>query len=280
MNSIFFFSQLFVIISSISVPSFRIIKMDYPHFYCNYSTVNYHFGFIGNLNANLTRNINFEFKLESNDTAECSVDPNSGNPVTIYCIVDGYKYDISDQHNLFLPLEDPSSDSFIFENWEEKVTESTNCITYASNCPTVKIDYAFTFKKSPIKLYGCNGKNRKFSISVTRFNNITYVNDTNLNVYLYFSNPIHRRANCSVDLRSKDTSFKCEIETYSPKHYIELNSLNGDEINETFYHRKHVHIRGDELIKTTFEKCEGKSDNSSYFNSIKLYIGLLLLFLF
>ena len=151
MNSLFFFSQLFVIISSISVPSFTIIKMDYPHFYCNYSTVNYHFGFIGNLNANLTKQINFEFKLASDDIAECSVDPNNGNPVTIYCIVDGYKYDISAHHDIFLPLEDPSSNEFKFENWNEIVRVSTNCITYTSNCPVIHIDYAFTFKSSPIK---------------------------------------------------------------------------------------------------------------------------------
>ena len=283
MKFFFLFSQLFIIISSISVPSFTITKIDYSQFHCNYSTVNYHFGFVGYIHTNLTQNIYFEFELAepSGYIAECSVDPKSG-PVVIYCIVDGYKYDISAHHDIFLPLEDPSSNEFKFENWNEIVRVSTNCITYTSNCPVIHIDYAFTFKSSPIKLLGCNGNKTKFSISCTRFNDISEEDDTKLNVYLYFNEPIHRRANCSVDLHSKDTSFNCEIELYSPKHTIKFDSLNGDEINDNSTNLKHVHIRGDELIQTTFEKCEDNSHISSYnyFISLNLYLsGFLLLFL-
>ena len=280
MKFVFLFSQLLIIISSISVPSFRITEIDFPHAYCNYSTVNYHFGFIGNLNTNLTKDIYFEFELAepSGYIAECSVNPKSENPVVIYCIVDGYKYDVSHVHNIFLPLEDPSSNMFIFENWNEIVTNSTNCIVHDTNCPYKKVDYAFTFKRSPFKFLGCNGNRTKFSISCTRYNDI--VNGTKLNVYLYFNEPIHRRANCTVDLYSKDTSFNCEMEIYAPKLSIKLNSLSGDEINDNSTYLKHVHIRGDEVILTTFEKCEDYS-SYNYFISINLFISVfLLLFLF
>ena len=285
MKFLFLFSQLFIIISSISVPSFTITQIDFPHAYCNYSTVNYHFGFIGNIHTNLTKKIYFEFELAepSGYIAECSVDPTSEIPVVIYCIVDGYKYDVSHVHDIFLPLEDPSSNEFKFENWNEIVTSSTNNIVHDTNCPYKKVDYAFTFKSSPIKLLGCNGNKTKFSISCTRFNDISEEDDTKLNVYLYFNEPIHRRANCSVDLHSKDTSFNCEIEIYAPKLSIKLNSLSGDEINDNSTNLKHVHIRGDEVIQTTFDKCEDNSNSSSYnyFISINLYIlGFLLLFLF
>ena len=103
MKSIFLLSHLFIIISSISTPSFTITKIDYFQNHCNYSTVNYHFGFKGNLTTDLTENINFEFELSSPSgvIAECSVDPKIENPVTIYCLVDGFKYDISGHHDLF-----------------------------------------------------------------------------------------------------------------------------------------------------------------------------------
>ena len=281
MKFVFLLCQLFIIISSMSVPSFTITEIDFPHAYCNYSTVNYHFGFIGNIHTNLTKNIYFEFELAepSGYIAECSVNPNSENPVVIYCIVDGYKYDVSHVHDIFLPLHDPSSNMFIFENWNEIVRSDTNCIVHDTNCPFKKVDYAFTFKSSPIHFLGCNGNRTKFSISCIRFNDISKLNDTKLNVNLYFNEPIHRIANCSVDLYHKDTSFICEMEIYAPKLSIKLNSLSGDEIGNST-NLKHVHIRGDELIQTTFEKCE---DNSSYnyFITINLYIsGFLLLFLF
>ena len=277
MKFILLFLQLFIIISSISIPSFTITEIDYRHAYCNYSTVNYHFGFIGIINTDLNKKINFEFELAvpSGYIAECSVNPNDQNPVVIYCLVDGYKYDVSHVHDIFLPLEDPSSDKFNFTNWKEIVRIDTNCIVHDTNCPLKKVDYAFTFKSSPIHFSGCNGHNTKFSIDVIRYNDISKLNDTNLNVYLYFNEPIHRIANCSVDLYHKDTSFNCEIEIYAPKLTIKLNSLSGDEMGNST-NLKHVHIRGDELFETTFEKCE---DYSSYnhFISVSLYISVFLL---
>lgn len=281
MKKIFLFSLLFIIISPIDIPIFKIIYIDFYNAYCNYSTTNYHFGFYGNLTTNLTENINFEFELAepSGYIAECSVSPNNGNPVTIYCIIDGFKYDVSSQHNIFLPLQDPSSDFFTFENWEEIVTNDTNCIVHDSNCPVKKIDYAFTFKPSPIKLLGCNGNKTKFSISCIRFNNISDLNDTTLNAYLYFNSPIHRKANCTVDLTVKDTLFNCEIELFAPKLSIQFNSLNGDEIDDNLNNSRHIHIRGNEMILTTFDKCEDRQSSSNYYYKCKylLILGLLLL---
>ena len=274
MKSIFLLSHLFIIISSISTPSFTITKIDYFQNHCNYSTVNYHFGFKGNLTTDLTENINFEFELSSPSgvIAECSVDPNNENPVTIYCFVDGFKYDISGHHDLFFQLKDPSSDSFKFENWEEKIREDTKVIVYTSNCPVKKIDYAFTFKPSPIELLGCNGSKRQFSISCYRYNKKEEINDTELYVYLDFKEPIHRRANCTVDLYSNDATFNCEIQPYSPKHVVTFNSLNGDEINDALNDTKHIHIRGNEIIQTIFEICKEESDNSNNSNNSLYYL--------
>lgn len=280
MKTIFIFAQflsIFIIISSISVPSFEITRINYRNIYCNYSDIYFHFGFIGNLTTDLSEVIYFEFELEDpiGVKAECTVDPNSGYPYFIFCFIDGFKYDISDQHNIFLPLENPSSNNFRFENWEEKILEDTHILTYAANCPVKKLDYSFTFKHSPIKISGCNGNKRKFSISATRFNNFSNL-DNNLTVYLHFKEPIHRDANCSVDSDANDTTFNCEIPVYSPKHVILFNSLEGDEING----RRHIHIRGDYVIKTIFELC-GKDNSANSLTSnyfIPLYL-LILLFL-
>ena len=282
MKAIFIFAQLlaiFVIISSINVPSFEITRIKYKNIYCNYSDIYFHFGFIGNLTTDLSEVINFELELEDpvGVIAECSVDPNTGYPYFIYCFVDGFKYDISDQHNIFLPLEDPSSNKFIFKNWEEKIRVDTHILTYAANCPVKKLDYSFVFKDSPIKVSGCNRDKRKFSISATRFNNFTNLDDNNLTVYLHFREPIHRDANCSVDLNTKDTIFNCQIPVYSPKHVILFNSLEGDEINGT----RHIHIRGDKEIEAIFQLCEdhdgSNSLSSNYIISLYLFILLFLL---
>lgn len=284
MKAILIFIQLLVIffyISSINVPSFIISKINYRNIYCNYSDIYFHFGFIGNLTTDLSEVIHFEFELEDPEgvKAECSVNPNVGYPYFIYCFVDGFKYDISDQHNIYLPLENPSTNNFKFENWEEKIRVDTHILTYAANCPVKKLDYSFTFKDSPIKVSGCHGDKRKFSISATRFNNFTNLDDNNLTVYLYFREPIHRDANCSVDIDTKDTTFNCEIPVYSPKHIILFNSLEGDEINGT----RHIHIRGDEVIEAVFELCEEHKDkyenNGSNILSSNIFISLYLLIL-
>ena len=292
MKSIFIFAQLlavFAIVSSINIPSFEITSIYYRNIYCNYSDIYFHFGFIGNLTADLSEVISFEFELEDpvGVIAECSVDPKKGYPYFIYCFVDGFKYDISDQHNIFLPLENPLTNNFKFENWEEKIRVDTHILTWAANCPVQKLDYSFTFKDSPIEVSGCHGDKRKFSISATRFNNFTNLDDNNLTVYLHFREPIHRDANCTVDLDTNDTTFNCEIPVYSPKHVILFNSLEGDEINGT----RHIHIRGDEVVEAVFELCEEHKDknknknnkngsnnlSSNYF--IYLYISMLLFLL-
>ena len=279
MKYIFLFSQLFIIISSINVPSFTIERINHTFSHCNYSTVNYHFAFIGNLSTDISEVINYDFELEqpTGYIAECSIDPNEGYPAVLYCIVDGYKYDISHSnlHNIFLPVKDPSTNAFKFENWEDKITPSTRYIVHDTNCPTKKIDYAFTFKPSPFKMSDCNGNKRKFSISCTRYNDISNLNDSNLDVYLYFGSPLHKTANCSVDLEPKDTSFNCEMQLDSPKQYIILSSLSGDEMNQTL---KHIHIRGEELLNITFEKCEEKGSNDASHNYyIPIYLYLLVL---
>jgi hypothetical protein len=288
MKAIFIFAQLLVIfvnISSINVPSFTISRINYINIYCNYSDIYFHFGFIGNLTTDLSEVINFEFELEDpiGVKAECSIDPNMGYPYYIYCFVDGFKYDISDQHNIFLPLENPSTNDFKFENWEEKIRVDTHILTWAANCPVKKLDYSFIFKNSPIKVSGCHGDKRKFTINASRFNNFTDLEDNNLTVYLHFREPIHRDANCSVDLDTKDTTFNCEIPVYSPKHTILFNSLEGDEINGT----RHIHIRGDEVVEAIFELCEDPNNknknknkkNSSNSLSYNYYISLYLLIL-
>lgn len=276
-----FILSLFIIISSKNIPSFTIDRINHTFSHCNYSTVNYHFAFIGNLSTDIDEIIKYDFELEqpTGYIAECSIDPKGGYPSILYCIVDGYKYDISHSnlHNIYLPVKDPSTDSFKFENWEDKIRPSTRFIVDDTNCPTKKIDYAFTFKSSPFEMSGCNGNKRKFSISCTRYNDISNLNDSNLDVYIYFGSPLHKTANCSVDLEDKDTSFNCEMQLDAPKQSIELISLSGDEINKT----KHIHIRGDELLNITFEKCEEKGSNDAshnYYIPIYLYIlGLILL---
>ena len=282
MKSFFLFAQLFIIISSISTPSFTITKIDYIQNHCNYSTTNYHFGFRGNLTTDLTEKIHFQLELDtpSGVIAECSVNPKYKNPVTIFCYIDGFKYDISGHHNLFFSLEDPSTDAFRFENWKEKIREDTKVIVHSSNCPVNKIDYAFTFKKSPIKHLECNGSKRKFQINCYRFTDSADVNDTDLYVYLDLGTPIHRRANCTVNVESTDTTFNCEVELYSPKHYISFNSLNGFEINPTLNYSKHVYIRGDELIHEVFEKCKDDSKNGSFYYFYSSIYAYILLFLY
>ena len=274
-----FILSLFIIISSKNVPSFTIDRINHTFSHCNYSTVNYHFAFIGNLSTDISEVINYDFELEqpTGYIAECSIDPNGGYPAVLYCIVDGYKYDISHSnlHNIFLPVKDPSTNVFKFENWEDKITPSTRYIVHDTNCPTKKIDYAFTFKPSPFKMSDCNGNKRKFSISCTRYNDISNLNDSLIDVYLYFGSPLHKTANCSVDLEPKDTSFNCEMQLDSPKQYIILSSLSGDEMNQTL---KHIHIRGEELLNITFEKCEEKGSNDTSHNYyIPIYLYLLVM---
>ena len=279
MKFIFLFSLLFIIILSVNVPSFTIEKINHTYSHCNYSTVNYHFAFIGNLSADINEIINYEFELEQPEVyiAECSIDPNGGYPSILNCIVDGYKYDISHSnlHNIFLPVKDPSTNIFKFENWEDKIGPSTNFIVHDTNCPTKKIDYAFTFKPSPFKMSGCNGIKRKFSISCTRFNDISNLNDSNLDIYLYFGSPLHKTANCSVDLEHKDTLFNCEIQLDAPKQSILLNSLNGDGMNQTLNNTNHIHIRGEELFNVTFEKCDASHTASTYNYYIPIYLYIL-----
>ena len=256
MNFIFFIFifYLFSFSYSVEVPSFEISQIDYSQSKCDLSTLYFHFGFLGKA-TDLTERISFEINLEqpSYAKAECTLEPNQSQDI-IYCIVDGFEYDISAQNNIFLPLEDPTNDKIAFTNWEEKITSSTNSIVHGANCPEQKIDYAYSFSKSsnPLKISGCDKGDIKFSISCSKRSSNSELTSNNFNVALSFTEPEHSSAICTVDLDSQSPVFQCKIENKEKKRSLVFTNLSGRGIDDA---SKYIYIRGDQEIKGTLEKC-------------------------